>query len=79
MSEEEEVAAGLVVVLVQKAREQDDGIRTTFERHKNIRVTFTVACHQHSQQKYHCSDSTQLQSLCLFAVDTGLWTPSMES
>jgi hypothetical protein len=170
VSEAEEVAARLVVVLVQKAREQDDGITRTFERHKNMGVTFTsgdennmkargsrgtshssmcadqaaalksflflypfntqgihadskpeesvaqdvdavvfvmvldmllpytikchpqtsskqatlynqavLTCHQHSQQKYHCSDSIQLQSLCLFVVDTGLWTPSMES
>lgn len=63
MSEEEEVAAaGLVVVLVQKAREQDDGIRRTFERHKNMGVTFTSG--DESNMKARGSRGTSHSSVC---------------
>ncbi len=63
MSEEEEVAAaGLVVVLVRKPREQDDGIRRTFQRHKNIGATFTSG--DESNMKARGSRGTSHSSMC---------------
>jgi hypothetical protein len=62
VSEEEVAAAGLVVVVVQKAREQDDGIRRTFERHKNMGVTFTSG--DESNMKARGSGGTLHSSMC---------------
>ncbi len=54
--------AGLVVVLVQKAREQDDAIRRTFERHKNMGVTFISG--DESNMKARGSGGTSHSSMC---------------